>query len=63
MPDVDICVNIEVYCSKCGAGLCGQTRIVNDRHGNTTGFNIEPCKHCLEQSFDEGFDRGKEEQS
>jgi len=49
-----ITTEIEVWCS-CGNGLCNQSETKSNRYGNCTGIVIEPCKRCLEQSYDEGY--------
>lgn len=45
-------VEFEVWCARCGAGLCGQC------HDVSGGIKVDPCEHCLEQEYDEGYDRG-----
>jgi hypothetical protein len=52
MPDIDVTVNIDVWCAKCGAGLCGQTKTISG------AFHVYPCEACLEKAESEGYDRG-----
>ncbi len=54
MPDVSI--NIDVYCGKCGAGLCQQTGVSYYR-GNQS-FNVDPCQNCLDEAKEEGYQDG-----
>jgi len=54
MPDINVDVNIEVWCS-CGEGLCGQTR------AQRGSFTVEPCEKCLENARQEGYDEGHED--
>jgi len=57
MPTFDL--DFEVYCAECGAGLCNQS----DAESTSRGFKvtIEPCKRCLEDARQEGFDKGHDE--
>lgn len=48
MPDV----NIDVYCAKCGRGLCNQTSCENYK-GNISFF-VEPCEHCMQIEYVKG---------
>ncbi len=54
MPDIS--VNIDVYCDRCGAGLCQQTS-VNNYRGNQS-FSVAPCQTCLDEAKDEGYQDG-----
>jgi len=56
MPLID--VEIEVYCDKCGAGLCGQTTAVNTHNRHAPSFRVQPCERCLEAAADGGYERG-----
>jgi hypothetical protein len=58
----DITVDVQVYCAKCGAGICGN--VTNGRKIGT--IEIEPCERCLkteadkryQEGYDEGYDEG-----
>lgn len=54
----DITVNIEVYCAKCGSGLCNQTEFVTTRLRQEPSFRVVPCQKCLDESHDEGVTEG-----
>jgi hypothetical protein len=54
MPEIQAFINVEIYCAKCSKGLC----IYTDIHG--TDIYVEPCKDCLDESYDEGFKDGQE---
>lgn len=54
MPSID--VEIEVYCDRCGAGLCGDTNVINKR--NQSAFSVSPCSRCLEREYDLGYNKG-----
>lgn len=50
MPKIE--AEFEVWCDRCGAGLCGQCR---ETRG---GITIEPCENCLNSEYNEGYDKG-----
>lgn len=56
MPEIEI--DIELYCERCGAGLCNQAASARTRTRNYPSFRIEPCQRCLETARDEGYDKG-----
>ena len=51
-------VEFEVYCGRCGAGLCNQSVGYNRRGPRV---DVEPCGKCLENAEDAGYDKGKQE--
>ena len=59
MPSIDF----EVYCSKCGYGLCNSTKVNQGSRGIIV--EIEPCPECLKSAYDEGhtdgYDKGLED--
>ena len=62
MPDIQ--VEIEVFCAKCGAGLCNNTtsRQGKTRYGNEA-FYVEPCEKCIDDALDKGYSKGYERAS
>ena len=44
-------IEFEIWCS-CGNGLCNQTENIKG------GIEIDPCKKCIEQARNEGYDQG-----
>ena len=59
MPILEL--DFEVYCGRCGDGLCN-----NSTEGRTTGWGqpfikVEPCEKCLNESFEDGKKQGAEE--
>ncbi len=52
----DIAVNIELYCERCGAGICGNAT-ATARRGQPC-FQVEPCDKCLSVEDDKGYARG-----
>lgn len=59
MPDVTI--NIEIYCDRCGDGLCNQSTFTTTRMRREPSFRIEPCKKCLEAAKQDGYSDGFED--
>lgn len=61
MPEFEVqtTVEFEVYCGKCGEGLCRQT-VTETRRGKNL-VTIDPCEKCLEDSEEVGYDKGKAE--
>lgn len=47
-------IEFEVWCAKCGAGLCRQCDTTKDGRGIT----VEPCEQCLDAKYAEGHDSG-----
>jgi len=57
----NITINIDVYCARCGAGLCNQTTFNEGRGGfysKDSSFSVEPCQKCLDEARQEGYDEG-----
>jgi len=56
-------VEFEVYCGKCGAGLCNNSRGELKRGGPRV--TVDPCEDCLTSAKDEGdtagYNRGLDE--
>ena len=56
MPDIE--VEIEVYCAKCGEGLCNQTEAVRTHGRRAPAFRVQPCERCLNEAESRGHDKG-----
>jgi hypothetical protein len=57
MPELEATpVLFEVYCGRCGAGLCNNTSVSMRRH--MQAVNVEPCENCLRAEWDGGFNEG-----
>ena len=58
-------VDIEIYCAKCGAGICNNAEATRTKQRNEPSFRIQPCEDCLEdarkEGHDEGYKQGEEE--
>jgi hypothetical protein len=54
MPDA--VVNIEIYCERCGAGICSNATFTI--HRGLPTFMIAPCDKCMRDAEDEGYDKG-----
>lgn len=62
MPSFDISVDFDVYCARCGAGLCQQsnTESKSSYRGTSHAVNVEPCENCLRKEYDKGLDDAAE---
>ena len=56
MPEIE--VNIEIYCAKCGAGICGNATATRTFTRQEPSFRIDPCEKCLQDEYDRGYDDG-----
>lgn len=56
MPEIS--VNIEVFCAKCGEGLCNQTEFTTTRYRGEPSFRVMPCERCLAEAHDDGYNEG-----
>ena len=61
MPDMTI--EVEIYCAKCGDGLCNQTEFWRTPTRGEPSFRVEPCERCLEAEYERGREAGIEEMS
>jgi len=59
MPNVTI--NIDVYCARCGRGLCHQTESTITKNQPSFLIDVEPCEYCLDLSYNEGYRKGYDE--
>jgi len=67
MPDIE--VNIEIYCTGCGAGICSNATATQVRRQPC--FQVEPCEKCMgkaeaagrEEGYKEGYEAGKDSMS
>jgi hypothetical protein len=57
MPTFEL--DFEVYCARCGAGLCNQSDAKSDHGGCSVA--VEPCERCLDNANYEGYQRGRKE--
>lgn len=58
MPKFEVTVEFEVFCQECGAGLCSQSTGHSAQGIHSAFVEVQPCEKCLEQRFDEGYQRG-----
>lgn len=56
MPSFDVEVEIDVYCSTCGAGLCGQSDGSNGVRGPRV--DVAACETCINNAKEEGYQEG-----
>ncbi len=58
MPYLSVDVEFEVFCSRCGAGLCNQTKAEDAYRTRLARVSVSPCDKCLEQAYDDGYEKG-----
>lgn len=61
MPEIEI--NIEVYCARCGSGLCQNTTAVKTHNRGEDPFRVDPCDDCLKAEYDTGYEAGYDDAS
>ena len=63
MPAIE--VDIEIFCARCGAGICNNATPGRTKGRGQPTFEIEPCQKCLsdaeKESYDKGYDEGHDE--
>ncbi len=59
MPEIE--VDIEIFCARCGEGLCSNTTAGRTHGRKYPFFNVSPCEKCLEESYDNGREKGMKE--
>jgi hypothetical protein len=59
--DVDVDVDFEVFCARCGAGLCNQSDTRTSRNRKYPQVTVEPCERCLDSAREEGAAKAMEE--
>ena len=55
VPEITASIDVGVWCSGCGAGLCRQSSTVNGHD-----VTVEPCEKCLDVARGEGYEEGYE---
>lgn len=53
MPKFNIDVHFDVYCARCGKGLCSNCD-TNIESKSGLKMRIEPCKNCLDKEYARG---------
>lgn len=56
-------VEFEVFCGKCGAGLCSQSTVGYTNRRGMPFVSVEPCETCLNAEYDRGRSDEQEQQS
>lgn len=54
-------VTFEVFCARCGAGLCDQSDTRTSRMRGEPQVTVEPCEQCLSAAEDKGYEKGFDE--
>ena len=51
-------VDFEVYCGKCGASLCNQSKATDSVGRRWARVTVMPCEACLEDAKSDGYSAG-----
>lgn len=51
-------LEFEVFCGKCGEGLCNQSETGNTPRRGAPFVRVQPCEVCLDRAKDEGRSNG-----
>lgn len=51
--ELSVEVEVEVWCSGCGRGICGNASAVDWK-----GVSVEPCESCMRCEYDRGYNDG-----
>lgn len=54
-------VEFEVFCSTCGAGLCGLSKTGNTSRRGMSYVEVEPCPNCIDRAVEKSYERGYDE--
>lgn len=52
---VEVEVEVEIWCEKCGAGLCNTVSIIGNQ------IKVPPCEDCMSKEKEAGYDDGYDE--
>ncbi len=58
---VDVEFEFEVYCSRCGGGLCHGTITGTTPRRDMPFVRVDPCETCMENKYEEGREEAKSE--
>lgn len=67
MPEVDVEVTttvtaeFEVFCAKCGMGLCGNCTTGKTTRRGMPFIQVEPCENCIKEAKADSESRGYDE--
>lgn len=50
MPNLEIEIEVEVFCDKCGEGLCLQSYFRKSRYREVDQLVVAPCKSCIDSA-------------
>ena len=60
MPELTL--EFEVFCEKCGAAMCQNCTEGKTTRRGMSFISVEPCKNCLDDARDEGYEQRREEE-
>ena len=53
-------VEFEVFCGRCGAGLCGNSRTGSTARRGRLYVEVDPCEACLKNEFECGAESARD---
>lgn len=59
MPTFETAIEFEVFCARCGAGLCNNSETSKTSRRGMLAVTVTPCKKCDEDADEAGYDRGR----
>jgi RNase P subunit RPR2 len=59
--EIDVDIDFEVYCEKCGAGICNNANTRSSYKRGMAQVTITPCENCLKNAYEEGKQEGHDE--
>ena len=61
MPSFETTCEFEVYCAKCGTGICNNCDTMKTYTRNANRLEVNPCEKCLQSAHDDGYAEAEEE--
>ena len=59
--DVDVEIDVEVFCATCGAGLCNKSTAGKTRNRQVDCIEVEACAKCMGNAEDKGYEKARAE--
>lgn len=59
--EATVSLDFEVFCGKCGAGICSNAETRKSYRRLYPQITIEPCERCLEEAKETGEEKAREE--
>lgn len=59
--EATVSLDFEVFCGRCGAGICNNADTRESRTRRYPQVTIDPCERCLENAQETGEEKAREE--